>query len=222
MKMHKNYDYVTCASNVTAKFFSEGFNTPIEKIKVIGMPRIDYIINNNKNEKILKLNPQFASKKTILYIPTFRKNKKVNLIDVIQSVDSTKYNLIIKLHPLDNTKVDDRYIANGNFSTYDLMTFADYIISDYSASAIEASILQKPLFLYVYDIDEYSETRGLNVDVVEELKSYTNKDIKEIIKNIEDDKYDYTELISFRNKYIETYNENNTENVCKLIEENLY
>ena len=137
-------------------------------------------------------------------------------------MDTNKYNLIIKLHPLDDTKLDDKYLIKGNFSTYDVMKFADYIISDYSASVIEASILHKPLFLYVYDIEEYSDIRGLNVNILEELKEYTKKDVKDILKDIESDNYDYTELETFRNKYVETYNENNTENICKLIEDNLY
>ena len=221
MKMHKNYDYITCASTATAKFFSEAFNTSIEKIKIIGMPRVDYILNTNKNQKILKENPNYAEKKTILYIPTFRKNKQVYLDEIINSVDLEKYNLIIKIHPLDNTTVDEKYLIKGSFSTYDVMKFADYIISDYSATVIEASILHKPLFLYVYDIDEYKDTRGLNVNITEELKEYTSKDFKKIMNIIENDIYDFGALEKFRNKYVETYNENNTENVCKLIEENL-
>ena len=221
MNMHKNYDYITCASSVTARFFSEAFNTPIEKIKITGMPRVDYILNTNKNEEILRENPNYLNKKTILYIPTFRKNKRVPLNDIINSVNLEKYNLIIKIHPLDDTVVDEKFVIKGDFSTYDVMKFADYIISDYSATVIEASILHKPLFLYIYDIEEYKDARGLNVDITEELKEYAKKDIKDIIKIIENDNYDYSQLEKFRNKYVETYNVNNTQNVCKLIKENL-
>ena len=41
MKMHANYNMVTCTSEATRKIFSEAFNTDIEKIKVLGMPRKD-------------------------------------------------------------------------------------------------------------------------------------------------------------------------------------
>ena len=221
MKMHANYDAVTTSSSVTAKFYAEAFNTDISKIKVLGMPRVDDILGENKNSEILEANPEYKGKKTILYIPTFRKNDTVFTDDIIAKVDTTKYNLIIRLHPLDNTKVEDKYVTKGNFSTYDMMKFADYIITDYSATAIEASVLNKPLFLYVYDLDNYNEVRGLNVNLTEELKTSTSKDIKDIISIIENDTYDYKSLELFRNKYVETYNINNTESVCKLIIEYL-
>ena len=179
MRMHKNYDVISCSSKVTAKFFSEAFNTDIDKIKILGMPRVDHILGENRNEEILSQNPSYEGKETILYIPTFRKNATVDLSQLIQSVDHTKYNLVIKIHPLDNTKVPDEYLAKGEFSTYDFMKFADYIITDYSATAIEASLLQKPLFLYVYDIEKYGEARGLNVKLTEELKNSTSKNIEE-------------------------------------------
>ena len=66
MKMHKNYDLVTCTSSVTAKIYSEAFNTPVEKIQVLGMPRVDEILGDNKNTQILKQNPKYKNKKTIL------------------------------------------------------------------------------------------------------------------------------------------------------------
>lgn len=221
MKMHNNYDVVTTSSKTTAKFFSEAFNIDLDKVKVVGMPRVDDILGENRNEEVLALNPEYNGKKTILYIPTFRKNDIVYTDDIIMSVDTNKYNLVIKLHPLDNTKVDDKYLVKGKFSTYDMMKFADYIITDYSATAIEASILNKPLFLYVYDLDNYNEIRGLNVNLTEELKSSTSKDIKDILNIIENDSYDYKSLEAFRDKYVETYNINNTESVCKLIMEYL-
>lgn len=217
MRMHRNYDAVCCASSITAQFFSEAFNTDIAKVKVVGMPRVDYILGKDVNNDILKNNPNFVNKKTILYIPTFRKNSTVYLDDIIKKVDSSKYNLIIKTHPLDNTQVPSEFLIKGNYSTYDIMKFADYIITDYSATAIEASLLQKPLFLYVYDIDEYGQNRGLNVDLLSELQNSTSKNIDNILKIIEDNTYDFESLRMFRDKYIQTYNINNTESVCNLI-----
>ena len=221
MKMHNNYDAVTTSSKVTAKFFAEAFNTDISKIKVVGMPRVDDILGDNRDTEVLDANPKYNGKKTILYIPTFRKNDTVYTEDIIKLVDTNKYNLVIKLHPLDTAEVPEKYIANGSFSTYDLMKFADYIITDYSATAIEASLLQKPLFLYVYDIDTYNETIGLNVQLTDELKQSTFKEIKDIIQVIESNLYNFDELKAFRNKYVETYNINNTENVCRIIEKYL-
>lgn len=221
MKMHNNYDVITCASSITAEFFAEAFKTDRDKIKIVGMPRVDDILGENANEQILKENRQYKNKPTILYIPTFRKNGSVDLKDILSTIDTNKYNLIIKLHPLDKAEVPEQYVAKGNFSTYDLMKFADYIITDYSATAIEASLLQKPLFLYVYDIDTYNQTRGLNVQLTQELKDSTFKNIKDILQVIENDSYNYNELKLFRDKYVETHGINNTDSVCKIIKEYL-
>lgn len=217
MKMHKNYDVVTTSSSVTAEFYSEAFNISKDKVKVIGMPRVDYILKANKDARILKFNPKYKDKKTILYIPTFRKKENLKLEELIKNVDDKKYNLIIRKHPLDGTKVPAKYVAKGDFTTYELMHFADYIITDYSATAIEASLLNKPIYLYVYDIDNYEDARGLNVKLTEELKASTYKDIKDILEKIYKEEYNYDELIAFRNKYIETHSIDNTKSVCDLI-----
>ena len=51
-----NYDVITCSSSITAEFYSEAFNTSREKIKVVGMPRVDDILGENVNDQILKEN----------------------------------------------------------------------------------------------------------------------------------------------------------------------
>lgn len=128
-------------------------------------------------------------------------------------MNKEKYNLIIRMHPLDQTEVDDEYIVSNKYSTFDLIKFADYIITDYSAIAFEISTLNKPLFFYVYDIDKYKRKRGTNVDLQMEMKNSTRKDINEIIKMIENDTYDYDELARFREKYVETIDTNNSKRI---------
>ena len=220
MKMHNNYDYVFCASNTTARFFSEALNTPEEKFSIIGMPRVDYIMDpQNKNDEIYTKHPNYVGKKTILYIPTFRKNSSLKWEEFVNIVDTDKYNLIIKAHDLDSAKVDERYLASKEYNTYDLMKFADYIITDYSATAMEASILGKPLFFYLYDYDEYISARGLNIDPFKEMASATSSNIGDIIDLIEQDKYNYEELNGFKSKYIETLDFSNTKAIAsKVIE----
>lgn len=218
MKMHKNYDSVICASNATAKMFSEAFNMPYEKFKILGMPRVDYICDEqNKNDLIYNRHPEYKDKKTILYIPTFRKGKNIYLDDLINLVDEKKYNLIVKLHPLDETPVDERFLIESEYNTYDLMKFADFIITDYSAVAIEASVLNKPLFFYIYDYKNYVGERGLNIDPCKEMSNATSENAVDIMQSIYSDQYDFDELERFRNKYIETLSFSNTNKIGELI-----
>ncbi len=223
MNMHKNYSYVMAPSNTMAKFYEEAFNVDSNKIFINGLPRLDYIIDANLgNEKIEEFYgqyPEYKNKKTILYVPTFRKDtdSRENIEMLINAVNHSKYNLIIKSHPLDKSLEYSDYMVSKKYSTFDLLKIADYIITDYSAVAFEASLLDKPLYFYVYDINRYQETRGLNIDLFKEMNNSTSTNINEIIKSIENDNYDYDELETFKNKYIENLDNNNTKRIIKFI-----
>ena len=208
MKMHQNYDYVLCASDATREFYKQGFGVDESKILKLGMPRIDYLLGkdekiNKKIENLYKDYPNLKEKKTILYVPTFRQGKSVHIYDLINSVNTDEYNLIIKLH---------------------LLKIADYVITDYSALSLETSILDnKQLYFYLYDIEDYKMDRGLNVNLREEMPNYTFSNVDDIIKNIQEDNYNFEELKKFRDKYVQTVDTNNSKRIVeftkKLMEE---
>ena len=126
------------------------------------LPRVDKLTDKNYKDKI-KLNifeiyPLLKKKKNIVYVPTFRKGKEdvKPINDLIEQVDFSKYNLIIKLHPLSKIKIiDDRVLIDKKFSSIDMMMISNYVITDYSAIVFEAAILNKPIFFYCYDLDKY-------------------------------------------------------------------
>lgn len=221
MNMHKNYTYVLAASHATGDLFSEAFRISKDKIVLNALPRIDYLIDENitkqKIKQFYKEYPKYKNKKIILYVPTFRKDKDNNSKELIKNIENEKYKLIIKLHPLDKTQIDFEYKINKKYNTYDLLKIADYIITDYSALAFDAALLNKPLYFYVYDINDYEIERGLNIDLFKEMSNCTSRNIKEIIKSIENNEYDYEELEKFRNKYMENVNYNNTEKLVEFI-----
>lgn len=222
MNMHSNYTCVTCASKGTRKIYSEAFNTNLNKIKVMGMPRIDYILGkdnaiNKKVEELKKDYPKFEGKKTILYVPTFRKGQTIDISQIENAINKEKYNLIIRLHPLDTTKVSEEYLVNRKYTTFDLIKFADYIITDYSAIAFEIATLNKPLFFCLFDIDKYKDRRGINIDLQQEMPSCTKTTMDEIVKIIDKNTYNYEELKKFREKYVETVDTNNAERISEYI-----
>ena len=222
MKMHQNYDYVLCASDATREFYKQGFGVDESKILKLGMPRIDYLLGkddkiNKKIENLYKDYPNLKEKKTILYVPTFRQGKSVHIYDLINSVNTDEYNLIIKLHPLDKTIVDSKYTINNKYSTFDLLKIADYVITDYSALSLETSILDnKQLYYYLYDNEDYKMDRGLNVNLREEMPNYTFSNVDDIIKNIQEDNYNFEELKKFRDKYVQTVDTNNSKRIVEF------
>lgn len=225
MNMHKNYNNVMAPSKVTASFYEEAFNIDKDKIFLNGLPRLDYLLDEKLGkDKILNFYKEYPdlksnNKKTILYVPTFRKGVDCTEIirKIIKSINFEKYSLILKLHPLDKSIGVNEYTVDNKYSTFDLLKIADYIITDYSAVAFEASILNKPLYFYTYDINDYKKTRGLNVDLFSEMNNATSTNIKEIIKAIEDNKYNYGELEKFRNKYMGDIAINNTEKLVDFV-----
>lgn len=225
MCMHKNYDYIIVPSEATKKYFSEAFNTPEDKIVKLGLPRLEYISNSkyDKSEEIFKKYPKLKEKKNILYIPTFRKNNDFNAVEKIleYKIDENKYNLIISLHPLDTTPVPEKYLVDKKYSSYDLIKIADYIITDYSALSIEASVLNKPIFIFLPDIKEYTEETGLNINLKEELSTFTCENFGEIIDKIEKKEYNTKEIEKYREKYIEINENKTTENLASFILNNM-
>lgn len=219
MDMHKNYSYVMAPSKITGEIFSKAFGVSEDKIIINALPRIDYLLESNtkKEKQFYKEYPIYKDKKIILYVPTFRKDKGNNAQELINNIKNNEYGLIIKTHPLDKTQINYKYKVDKKYSTYDLLKIADYIITDYSAIAFEACILKKPLYFYVYDINEYKKTRGINVNLFKEMNSCTSTNIKEIMNCIEKGEYDFEELKNFKTKYMGEDYYNNTNKLVDFI-----
>jgi CDP-ribitol ribitolphosphotransferase len=225
MCMHKNYNYVLCSSEITKKYFMEAFRINEEQIKYLSLPRLDYIMQQDKEkeEEIYNTYPELKGKINILYVPTFRKFRKVKINDVIQRINTKKYNLIVKLHPLDKKNYTylekDGVIYDNKFTSYDLLKICDKVVTDYSSLAMEASILNKPLYFYIYDWKIYNEDPGLNFNFKkEEIGKYSTNSPVKLLKMFERE-YDYGILERFKNKYISTGADNCTEKIVKFIME---
>lgn len=221
MCMHKNYDYVLAPSEITKNLFLEAFNVKEEQIKYIALPRVDYILQKKDAEKIYEQYPQLKEKINVLYVPTFRKGKKIRINRLIENFDTEKYNLIIKLHPLDRKEYEykekDGVIYDDKFTSYDLLEVTDRIITDYSSLAVETSLLGKPLYFYTYDIKYYEEDPGLNFKFNEEkIGKYMATKPEELLELLEQD-YDFTALENFRNRYITV----NTKGCAKQLAKNI-
>lgn len=220
MCMHKNYDYVIAPSEITKNIFSETFGIEKNKIIKLGLPRLEYISDKkyDKSDEIYKQYPDLKDKKIILYVPTFRKGKRIDLNEILNyPLDTEKYKLIIKLHPLENYSVPEQYNIDSKYTSFDLIKIADYIITDYSILSIEASILEKPIFLYLYDIEEYNKNRGLNIDLDKELKTFTSKKFNDIMSKIEKSEFNIQEIINYKNKYIEVDVTNTIKQLSRFI-----
>ncbi len=227
MKMHKNYDYVFASGRAYASYLEEGFACGMDKIRIYSLPRVDLLTDKKyqqeTREKIINRYPKLKDKKNIVYCPTFRKdehNFESNLQKLIDNMKFDSYNLILKLHPLSKVKVvsNDNIINDTEFSTMDMLSVADYVISDYSCIIYEAAILDIPLYFFAFDFKKYNETRGITFNYKKEVPGIVSDDAKIIISAIQNIKYDYNKLKRFREKYVENI-ENCTGKIVDFIME---
>ncbi len=212
MNMHKNYDYIFASSEAYKDHLAKGFNYDEKFIYTFPLPRYDLLIDkaydSECKKKIYNKYTILKKKKNILYCPTFRKNNnslESAIRNLIKVVDYSKYNLIIKLHPLDETKVDidnDSIIVDKSFSTSEMLCVSNYVISDYSCVIYEAAVKNIPIHFYNYDYDEYDLKRGLAIDYYKELPGVISSNPKDIIDGIEYSEKEMKDLVKFSNKYV--------------------
>ncbi len=205
LKMHENYDVVIAPSKATAAYYAKAFKTPISKMKIMSLPHVDMILDEkNKKEEFYSQNPYYKDKKIVLYLPTFREGEQ-EIVEGLKSAfrQEKELTLLTCLHPLSKVRKREKYPLQGEFSTFDLMKIADVIITDYSACAFEAALLEKPLYFYTPDYESYSRTRGLNIDLKKEMKDYVFENSPDLVRAILSGRYDKKDLLLFQKKYIQ-------------------
>ncbi|AHF97827.1 hypothetical protein DESACE_03355 [Desulfurella acetivorans A63] len=207
---HKYIDYLCVASSYTIDAFKSSFGIPAKKILPTGQPRNDLLF-------IAKQNPLFAlsikesvkkklgisAKKIALYAPTFRDKHtcRVNLIRELQNIfTSHEIELIVKLHPLDK---DIAYFKQPDIDIQELLIASDILVSDYSSVFFDYSILERPIVLFLYDIEEYKDLRNgfyLDIENLPFYKCYSLNEIKESLTNIFEN-YKKDEIGKFAQKF---------------------
>jgi len=227
MKMHKNYDYILASGDGYRTHLADGFNYPLEKIVTLPLPRVEILKDkkyaHNVKEKIYQVYPDLKKKDNIVYVPTFRKANDNEFLEALstlsENIDYSKYNLIIKTHPLTNlSNFHSKYaIVDKTFSSFDMLFIADYVVSDYSCIIYEAAALNKPTYLYTYDYDKYMSTRDIYIDYKAEVPGPICSDAKKLLKVIENKQYDYDKLHKFLNKYVYMKGEHETEDIVNFL-----
>ncbi len=235
LKMHRNYDYITAPSEATGKHFAECFGADTDKLVYRALPRVDEIL---RPDRIIPqgiddvetfrsfMRERFSipeDKEILLYVPTFRRDRQVEIGGLAEAVDPARFVLVVKLHPLFDEQQMKQDAAEGlqiimdrEFTSYQWLTVCDRVVTDYSALGVEAALTGKPLYYYVYDIDEYERSVGLNVDPLEEMPS-ASAVTPEKMRQVLDAEYDYSELERFRDKYVSVDTDNCTEDLGEFL-----
>lgn len=226
MNMHRHYDMIISSSTLCAPYFAEAFNYGLESVEIASLPRVDLLTDQEYQKKvkdrILKQYPTLADRETIVYAPTFRKESRYNqesLERLLEAVDLSRYNLVVKAHPLMDVKQYAEMpgvLYDKKFSTIEMFATADYVIADYSAVIYEAALMNKPLFFYTYDMKEYQGNRDFYIDYQAEMPGVISTDAGDIFHAIAEGRYDMERVENFAQKYVEI-RQNCTEDLVKKI-----
>ena len=227
MKMHANYDYILAAGDGYKEHLANGFRYPLEKIVTLPLPRVELLKNskyqNNTLQRIFKVYPELSAKKNILYVPTFRKINDTAFLSALwelcQAVDYQKYNLIIKAHPLtDLTNFHaGRAIIDTEFTSAEMLSVSNIVISDYSCIIYEAAIMDLPIYFYTYDYESYMNSREIYMDYKAEIPGPMEYSAKALLTDINANNYNMDKLHAFLHKYVYTGNPHETEDIVNFI-----
>lgn len=225
MHMHQNYTYVTCGGKSTIPIFASAFDVDPDTVLPIGMPRVDYLLDPNGAQKaskefIRKHARRTKGKKVILYAPTFRKKAKIYPTELIDTIDTDKYVLVVKQHQHDKTAIlsTKGVIIENSMDVLDILPAVDYVITDYSATAFEAALLAKPLFFWAYDRKKYSHRRGFALDYDAEMPGVISTSAERITQAIENKEYDKKRIKAFAKKYVTVQDGTCTQRIVNLLE----
>lgn len=75
-------------------------------------------------------------------------------------------------------------VPSDDISTNDIMAITDILISDYSSVFFDFIPTEKPIVHYLYDLEDYLSTRGLNLNE-DDLPGFIAKNTEELIRCVE-------------------------------------
>ncbi len=229
MKMHEGYDYIIAGGSAWNPFYCKSFSTTEDKLVNCGLPRTDYLLQTEaKNkEKVLCAYPAFREKKVVLYAPTFRKNIEQRWQGLAEITgEKSDFVLVIKGHPNQRIELGELPDRQGiytcpEFTSGEMLAACDFLITDYSAIAIEGAVLDKPTYYFVYDYEEYRQKNGMNIDLFETMPGCVFRDAKELIAKLAAGEYNDDALQNYRRRYLPENLGTSTKQICALIMQNL-
>jgi len=146
-----------------------------------GSPRDDILLNQNHTikDRVRKYFNIADNTKIILYAPTFRDNFSVDVYNInyelilngLSEQTKNSWVFLIRLHPNISEK-SEFFVYNEkilNASNYgdmqELLLTCDMLISDYSDCMYECALMNKPVFLYISDYEQYKKERDFYFDL---------------------------------------------------------
>ncbi len=229
------YTYMISPSSFTTEVFQSAFRINKERLIETGYPRND-ILSNYSDEDVLKIKEQLKipkDKKVILYAPTWRDNSynlkgytfklEVNFKKWQERLKD-EYIVLFKPHYLiindfDLEAVKDFvYFIDPQSDISSLYLVADVLVTDYSSVFFDYAILRRPIYFYMYDLDNYrDELRGFYLDIYHDLPGEVVEDEDVLLDKIALKQYDYQVLEKFNQRFNNHEDGNASKRVIEIL-----
>ena len=216
----RKYDYMISPNAFSTGCFESAFGVERDKLIETGYPRNDYLTNVTAPE-IVDIKKRYdvpEGKKVIFYAPTFRDNAyntagytfKLEVdFKKWKEVLGDEYVVLFKPHYLivtdfkeDSDTKDFVKFIDANADINELYVISDMLITDYSSVFFDYAILNRPVYFYMYDIDEYEGMlRGFYLNVYEDLPGKIYKDEESMLKAIKRGEFDADAMELFRERF---------------------
>ena len=172
----RDWDYLVSQNKFSTEVFKSCFDFADKPILEIGYPRNDVLFQKNNEKDIRELKEKLGlplDKKIMLYAPTWRDDQYVAKGYTFHlEADFRKWKrllgedhvVVFKPHYLIiNEQADDPqlegflYSIGADQDISSLYLIADVLVTDYSSVFYDYSVLKRPIYFYMYDIESYRE-----------------------------------------------------------------
>ncbi len=151
-------------------YYQEAFGIDRDKIYVTGVPVTDQYFDSawiqRAKQNFYQMYPTLKNKKILLFAPTFRAESAENenilkefSVGEIHKILGDDWIILIKMHPKYPTEniVETKYCLDMTHyhDISELYMVSDLLITDYSSTVVEYSLLQKPVVMFAYDLEQY-------------------------------------------------------------------
>lgn len=228
------WDCLISQNAFSSRIFCRAFDFHGEMLE-IGYPRNDILFRENHKESIAARKKKLGlpqDKKILLYAPTWRDdeysgNQKYDFrpqisFSMLQKELGKDYVMIVKYHYLIMDAVDWSqyegfvYAFDQSCDIAELYLVADMLITDYSSVMFDFSLLKRPMFFYVYDLEKYqNRLRGFYFDLEKEAPGPLSKTTGQLIQDIRT--YRAEEYRERYRRFSEKYNSADDGNAAEKI-----
>lgn len=171
--------FLTDADSCTRVTIRDHFQYEGEVLEC-GTPRTDVFYTDKKDRYAAKVRQRLGlpkEKRIVLYTPTFRGNfvKHDTFLDIerlkkaLSRRFSGEWTVLMRLHPMIARKFDSDMAGAVDVSLYEdtqeLLCAADVLITDYSSTNWDFSLMKRPVFLFADDTEAYYDSRRMTVPI---------------------------------------------------------